>query len=188
MKTFQKQFPSKNINIRAFSRPLLGTCLLSLGLLQLSGCALIGLDMGSDHPDRIDQIEQSGAGSGGQASRSPAGWSNDGSQDSGYQSSGLGNPSNSSNSANSRDEDARNERERHRRMAIMNQDIFLGMSARDVQSAWGSPRDIETAGVPGSGNERWVYYNSNSMNYGMEKPRIVYFEQGRVVGWESANR
>ena len=85
-------------------------------------------------------------------------------------------------------DDARLERERQRRLAIQNQDIFLGMSAHDVQAAWGSPRDVETAGMPGSGNERWVYYNGNSMNYGMERPRIVYFEQGHVVGWESANR
>jgi len=109
--------------------------------------------------------------------RSPAGWSSETPTDSGYSSS------NSSGS-----EDAKNEQEHRRRLAIMNQDILLGMSTKDVQSAWGSPRDIETAGFPGSGNERWVYYSGNSTNYGVDRPRIVYFEQGHVVGWESANR
>jgi hypothetical protein len=166
MNTLQKQFPIKTIKIKASFR----ATLIGLGVLtQLTGCAMIGLDMGSDHP------VSSGM------DRSPAGWSSDTPTDSGYNSSNSG--SNTSNG-----EDAKNEREHYRRQAIMNQDILLGMSAKDVQSAWGTPRDIETAGFPGSGNERWVYYNGNSTNYGVDRPRIVYFEQGHVVGWESANR
>jgi hypothetical protein len=155
MNTLQKQFLIKTINIKAGFR----ASLIGLGVLtQLTGCAMIGLDMGSDHP----------------ADRSPAGWSSE-------------TPTSSSNSYGN-DEDAKNEQEHRRRQAIMNQDILLGMSTKDVQSAWGTPRDIETAGFPGSGNERWVYYNGNSTNYGVDRPRIVYFEQGHVVGWESANR
>lgn len=165
MKTSTKQFPIKIINIKA-SFVTSAIVLGGLGLVQLlTGCAMIGIDMGSDP----------------MTNRSPAGWSSDPSTDSSSHSG--------DNSGSSRDsEEAKNEREHRRRLAIMNQDILLGMTAQDVQSAWGTPRDIETAGFPGSGNERWVYYNGNSTTYGMQRPRVVYFEQGRVVGWESANR
>jgi hypothetical protein len=71
--------------------------------------------------------------------------------------------------------------------AISRQDIVLGMDQSQVMAAWGSPRDVETAGNSG-GAERWLYYSGNSLTYGMNKPRIVYFENGHVVGWESASR
>jgi hypothetical protein len=71
--------------------------------------------------------------------------------------------------------------------ANSHQDIILGMDQSEVMAAWGSPRDVETAGS-GGGAERWLYYSGNSMNYGMNRPRIVYFENGHVVGWESARR
>jgi hypothetical protein len=71
--------------------------------------------------------------------------------------------------------------------AISHQDIVMGMDESQVMAAWGSPRDVETAGT-GGGNERWLYYPGNSLTYGMSKPRIVYFENGHVVGWESSRR
>jgi hypothetical protein len=62
------------------------------------------------------------------------------------------------------------------------------MDQSQVMASWGSPRDVETAGSNGSGAERWLYYSGNSLTYGMNRPRIVYFENGHVVGWESATR
>jgi hypothetical protein len=62
-------------------------------------------------------------------------------------------------------------------------DIFLGMEMRDVRDIWGIPLDIESAGDPRSGNQRWVYPGSLEwVSYGK---RLVYFEAGRVVGWET---
>jgi hypothetical protein len=72
--------------------------------------------------------------------------------------------------------------------AVSRQDILLGMDQQQVMAAWGTPRDVETAGNPGSGAERWIYYRVNSLTYGLGSPKIVYFENGRVVGWESASR
>ncbi len=69
--------------------------------------------------------------------------------------------------------------------AIENRDIVPGMSPQDVISAWGRPRDIEVAGDGTHGNERWVYYSGNSLRYGISQPRVIYFENGRVAGWES---
>jgi hypothetical protein len=69
--------------------------------------------------------------------------------------------------------------------AIDRQDIVLGMNTKDVLAAWGRPREVETAGDSSRGNERWLFYQSNSLRYGIEKAKIIYFENGRVVGWES---
>ncbi len=69
--------------------------------------------------------------------------------------------------------------------AIQNRDIVPGMSAHEVISAWGRPRDVEVAGDGSHGNERWVYYSGNSRRYGLGGARMIYFENGRVVGWES---
>ena len=76
-------------------------------------------------------------------------------------------------------------RRTHVTRAIQNQDIVPGMSQQDVVSAWGHPRDIEVAGDGTHGNERWVYYSGNSNHYGVSKTRVIYFENGRVAGWES---
>jgi hypothetical protein len=69
--------------------------------------------------------------------------------------------------------------------AIARRDILLGMDQQQVMASWGSPREVQTAGMSGSGAERWLYYSVNSLTYGLGKPRIVYFENGHVVGWES---
>lgn len=104
-----------------------------------------------------------------------------------FDSSNSGNPYNQGvASANDQQRDE-NDRQSRLLSAISHQDIVLGMDQSQVMAAWGSPRDVETAGT-GGGNERWLYYSGNSLNYGMNKPRIVYFENGHVVGWESARR
>lgn len=64
------------------------------------------------------------------------------------------------------------------------QDIRLGMDQDDVKTVWGMPSDVEYAGRPSSGMERWIYPDSA---LGVGSHRIVYFEAGEVVGWETLN-
>lgn len=65
------------------------------------------------------------------------------------------------------------------------QDITIGMPQTLVKKSWGDPDQIEVSGNPQLRNERWRYnrYISTSDGYKAEK-KIVYFEGGRVVGWE----
>ncbi len=69
---------------------------------------------------------------------------------------------------------------------IDNGDISLGMPMDFVKKSWGEPQNVEISGNPIYHNERWRYtrYVSSSDGYRQEK-RIVYFEGGRVVGWET---
>ncbi len=66
------------------------------------------------------------------------------------------------------------------------QDIALGMPADYVKKSWGDPDNVETSGNPIYKNERWQYNRqvSTPLGYKQEK-RLVYFEGGRVVGWET---
>lgn len=69
---------------------------------------------------------------------------------------------------------------------IESQDIAVGMSQKAVTESWGDPDVVEVAGDPVYGNERWKYSHYTSGNEGYQKEmRVVYFESGRVVGWES---
>ena len=65
-------------------------------------------------------------------------------------------------------------------------DIAMGMPAEYVKKSWGEPDNIETSGNPIYRNERWQYNKqvSTPQGYKNEK-RLVYFEGGRVVGWET---
>lgn len=71
------------------------------------------------------------------------------------------------------------------KQAIDTNDIILGMSKKAVEESWGEPQSIEIAGSPLFGNERWYYsdYISSPDGYLLEK-KLIYFEGGRVVGWE----
>lgn len=76
----------------------------------------------------------------------------------------------------------------HRRFvsqAIENRDIVPGMTAREVVTAWGRPREVEVAGDGSRGNERWIYFNGNSTRYGISRQKMIYFENGRVTAWET---
>lgn len=66
------------------------------------------------------------------------------------------------------------------------QDITLGMPQTLVKKSWGEPDVVEVSGNPAFRNERWRYnkYVSTSDGYKPEK-KVVYFEGGRVVGWEA---
>lgn len=66
-------------------------------------------------------------------------------------------------------------------------DISLGMSQKAVRESWGDPDAVESAGNPMYGYERWNYHRFTPSSDGYNKEnRIVYFESGRVVGWETA--
>lgn len=66
------------------------------------------------------------------------------------------------------------------------QDIAIGMPADYVKKAWGDPDNVETSGNPIYKNERWKYLKQVSTPQGYrQERRLVYFEGGRVVGWET---
>ena len=80
-----------------------------------------------------------------------------------------------------------NEREyQSQRSLASNDDLRLGMPARSVESSLGQPNQVEVAGNPKYGNERWTYERAfpTSNGYYSEK-KVIYFEAGSVVGWES---
>lgn len=70
--------------------------------------------------------------------------------------------------------------------AIESGDIVIGMPAEFVKRSWGEPQAIDVSGNPIYKNERWRYsrYISSDQGYRMEK-RNVYFEGGKVVGWDT---
>ena len=75
-------------------------------------------------------------------------------------------------------------REAQIRRSLRQGELTLGMGKSDVLSVWGQPRTIETAGNPELGNQRWVYFTRLSERLGSGPQRMVYFEGGRVAGWE----
>ena len=62
------------------------------------------------------------------------------------------------------------------------------MPSQDVYRIWGQPGDVEAAGKNGGayGNERWTYYEG--LSGGLGSARVLYFERGKVVGWETIRR
>lgn len=69
---------------------------------------------------------------------------------------------------------------------IQNNDIARGMTPSQVRQSWGEPNDIEYAGDPVYENERWHYRMQVSTENGYKRQtRFVYFESGRVAGWET---
>ena len=66
------------------------------------------------------------------------------------------------------------------------QDIAVGMPADYVKKSWGEPDQVEPSGNPIYKNERWKYLKQVSTPQGYrQERRYVYFEGGRVVGWET---
>lgn len=68
---------------------------------------------------------------------------------------------------------------------ISAKDIAIGMPNDLVKRSWGNPDSVDVAGNPIYGNERWRYkrYTPSSEGYKLQS-RVVYFEAGKVVGWE----
>lgn len=72
------------------------------------------------------------------------------------------------------------------RSLIENQDVAVGMPQEYVRRSWGEPLSIEVSGNPIYKNERWKYQRQVPTSQGFRKEiRFVYFEGGRVVGWET---
>jgi outer membrane protein assembly factor BamE (lipoprotein component of BamABCDE complex) len=64
--------------------------------------------------------------------------------------------------------------------------VRLGMNRKLVSEILGDPDQVEHAGNPVYGNERWVYQEETSSDRGFNtRRRVIYFESGRVVGWQT---
>lgn len=69
---------------------------------------------------------------------------------------------------------------------IVTSDIAIGMPMDYVIKSWGEPMNRQVSGNPYLKNEKWKYSRSISTRDGYKKEnRLVYFEGGRVVGWET---
>ena len=65
------------------------------------------------------------------------------------------------------------------------QDIAVGMPESLVKKSWGEPSAVDVSGIPQFHNQRWVYSKMISSQEGFKtEKKIVYFEGGKVVGWE----
>lgn len=65
-------------------------------------------------------------------------------------------------------------------------DVAVGMNPQAVRESWGDPDSVEFAGKELYGNQAWRYTKMVSSHDGYKKEvRIIYFESGRVIGWES---
>lgn len=70
--------------------------------------------------------------------------------------------------------------------AAESKDIAVGMTQELVKKSWGEPNQVETSGNPIYKNERWKYIREIPSLSGYKRERrYVYFEGGRVVGWET---
>lgn len=66
------------------------------------------------------------------------------------------------------------------------QDIAVGMPMEYVRRAWGDPVSVESSGNPIYKNARWKYIRNVPGADGFhQQKRFVYFESGRVVGWDT---
>lgn len=69
--------------------------------------------------------------------------------------------------------------------AVDSEDILAGMTKQAVRESWGDPLEVEVAGNPVYGNERWKYTRSIASPEGyVTETRFIYFESGRVAGWD----
>jgi len=69
---------------------------------------------------------------------------------------------------------------------IEQNDIAVGMNQQAVRESWGDPDAVNVAGNEIYGNQAWSYTKMVSSDDGYTKQhRVIYFENGRVIGWES---
>ena len=69
---------------------------------------------------------------------------------------------------------------------VESQDLTLGMNQQLVKKSWGEPESIEYSGNPLYKNEKWRYIRDVPSPNGYKRERrFVFFEGGRVVGWET---
>jgi hypothetical protein len=63
------------------------------------------------------------------------------------------------------------------RFGVRSEVVTMGMSKNEVMQTLGKPKRVEVAGNPSYENERWLYSANGATKY-------IYFESGRVEGWE----
>jgi hypothetical protein len=69
---------------------------------------------------------------------------------------------------------------------VESQDLTLGMNQELVRKSWGEPESVEFSGNPVYKNEKWRYIRDVPSPNGYKRERrYVFFEGGRVVGWET---
>jgi hypothetical protein len=69
---------------------------------------------------------------------------------------------------------------------VDSQDLTLGMNQELVRKSWGEPESVEHSGNPIYKNEKWRYVRDVPSPNGYKRERrYVFFEGGRVVGWET---
>ena len=69
---------------------------------------------------------------------------------------------------------------------LLADDIYLGMALDGVRASWGRPAEVQFASHPSQGVQRWIYIKEIPSPDGyLKERRIVYFENQRVVGWET---
>ena len=69
---------------------------------------------------------------------------------------------------------------------VESQDLTLGMTQDLVKKSWGDPETVEYSGNPIYKNEKWRYIRDVPSSNGYKRERrFVFFEGGRVVGWET---
>lgn len=61
--------------------------------------------------------------------------------------------------------------------AVTTRDIIVGMNKSEVTRSWGRPTRVDVAGNPIHENERWTFYDQGRL-------KQVYFESGKVQGWD----
>lgn len=71
--------------------------------------------------------------------------------------------------------------------AIHSGDVVLGMHTDEVANSWGEPVKVDRSGPDEYGRERWVYVDGLSAPgfRSLAEKRVIYFERGEVVGWET---
>ncbi len=66
------------------------------------------------------------------------------------------------------------------------QDLTLGMTQDLVKKSWGDPESVEISGNIIYKNEKWRYIRDVPTANGYKRERrFVFFEGGRVIGWET---
>lgn len=69
---------------------------------------------------------------------------------------------------------------------IFQGELVPGMTSNEVAEAWGKPHEIQTAGDPRIRNEKWIYTDRPTQNGSIHPVKVVYFDEGRVSGWETS--
>ncbi len=71
-------------------------------------------------------------------------------------------------------------------LARAGESLHVGLMRPQVRELLGEPDLVESAGNPRYGNERWKYDSAEPSNRGYHNQiYYIYFEGGRVVGWQS---